>query len=372
MAAKRDFYEVLSVGREASAADVKKSFRSLAMKYHPDKNPGDAEAEAKFKEVAEAYEVLSDDQKRQMYDRYGHDGLRGAGMNSGFQSTDDVFVHFSDLFGDLFGMGGRGGRRGARRGADLEYPLTIEFLDAAKGCEKEIQVPKHARCDVCSGSGAAAGSSPVSCTTCRGAGEVIQAQMFLRIRTTCPSCGGRGKVVRDPCNSCEGSGRARISETLKVTIPAGVDTGMQLRLHGKGDAGDAGAPPGDLYITLQVAEHAQFRRDGPNVMSTFAMGYAQACLGAEVMVPTVDGEEKIVIERGTPSGKVATLRGRGLPVLNGRGRGDHYVQLVVAVPTTLAPKEEELVRQLAGLQDSKVKERGILDEIWEKIKPSAP
>lgn len=371
MAAKRDYYDVLGVPRTASAAEVKKSFRQLAMKYHPDKNPGDKDAETQFKEVAEAYEILGDEQKRQMYDRFGHDGLRGAGLNAGFQNADEVFSHFSDLFGELFGFGGGapggGRRRGPRRGPDLEYPLTIDFLEAAKGCEKEIQVPKHAPCNDCEGSGAKPGSQPQVCGTCRGAGEVIQAQMFLRIRATCPSCHGTGKVVRDPCDGCGGSGRTRISEKLKVNIPAGVDEGMQLRLQGKGDAGDPGAPPGDLYITLRIAEHDIFARDGTNVLVTVPISYPTACLGGSVLVPTIDAEETIEVEPGTPSGRVYTLRGKGIPSLSGRGRGDQLVQLVVAVPRTLSPKEDELIRQLASLQDSKVKDRSIWKDLLNRI-----
>ncbi len=367
MAGRRDYYEVLGVARDASAADIKKAFRQLAMKYHPDKNPGDAAAEAAFKDVAEAYEILGDDQKRGMYDRYGHDGLKGAGLGGGFQNSDEVFSHFQDIFGDLFGFGGMGGgggrRRGPRRGADLEYPLELDFLEAAKGVEKEIAVPKHARCTTCDGSGAAAGSTAQTCGTCRGQGEVIQAQMFLRIRTTCPACGGAGKVVKDPCKPCSGQGRTRTTENLKVTIPAGVDEGMQLRLAGKGDIGDAGAPPGDLYVTVRVAPHELFARDGTNVIGTVPISYATACLGGDVSVPTIDGEANVNVPAGTPSGKVITLRGKGIASLNGRGRGDHMVQFVVAVPKTLTPKEEELIRQLASLQDAHVKDRSLWQEI---------
>ncbi len=361
---KRDYYEVLGVPRNAPAADIKRAFRQLAMKFHPDKNPGDKDAEAAFKEVAEAYEILGDDQKRQMYDRFGHDGLRGAGLNAGFENADEVFSHFGDLFGDLFGLGGGGRRRGARRGPDLEYPLTIEFLEAVKGVEKEVQVPKHAMCEPCGGSGAAPGSQPTTCGTCRGAGEVIQAQMFLRIRTVCPTCEGRGRVVKERCTSCSGQGRTRVTDKLKVTIPAGVDDGMQLRLQGKGDVGDPGSTPGDLYITLRVAEHEMFGRDGNNVLCQIPISYATACLGGTVQVPTVDGEEQIELERGTPSGKVVTLRGKGVPSLNGRGRGDHLVQVVVAVPKVMTAKEEELVRQLASLQDAHVKDRSIWKDFF--------
>jgi molecular chaperone DnaJ len=368
MAGKRDYYEVLGVARGASPNEIKKAFRQMAMKYHPDKNPGDAEAEVRFKEAAEAYEILGDDQKRQMYDRFGHDGLRGAGLNSGFTNSDEVFSHFSDIFGELFGFSGGGGRRrGPRRGADLEYPLTIEFLEAAKGCEKELQVPKQALCSSCSGTGAAAGSQPQVCSTCRGAGEVVQTQMFLRIRTACPACGGRGKVVTDPCHPCDGTGRTRESAKIKVKIPAGVDDGMQMRVQNMGDSGEPGAPPGDLYVTVRVADHDIFSRDGVNVLCQIPMSYATACLGGDLTVPTIDGEETVKIERGTPSGRVITLRGKGVPALNGRGRGDQLVQVVVAVPKTLSPKEEELIRQLAGLQDAKVADRSIWKEFLDRL-----
>ena len=364
--AKRDYYEVLGVARDAPQPEIKKAFRALAMKLHPDKNPGDKEAEARFKEVAEAYDCLSDDQKRQMYDRYGHDGLRGAGMNSGFQSSDEVFSHFADMFGDLFGLGGgRGGQRGPRRGADLEYPVSIEFLDAAHGCEREITFPKHISCEQCTGSGAKAGSQPQVCGTCRGAGEVTQqAQMFLRIRTACPTCGGRGKVVKDPCGGCAGTGRTRTTEKLKVTIPAGVDDGMQLRLSGKGEVGEPGGPAGDLYVTIRVNEHEQFQRDGTNVILRRTIPYVLAALGGELVVPTVDGEETIAVEHGTPSGKVITLRQKGIAAINGRGRGDQLVQLVVEVPKQLSAKEDELLRELAKAQGVKVRDRGFWQNVF--------
>lgn len=366
--AKRDYYEVLGIKREASQQEIKKAFRSLAMKFHPDKNQGDKQAEAKFKEVAEAYDVLGDEQKRQTYDRFGHDGLRGAGMGSGFQSSDEVFTHFADIFGDLFGMGGgrggRGGPKGPRRGADLEYPLSIEFLEAVKGCEREIEVPKQAHCGTCTGTGAKPGSQPAPCATCRGQGEVIQQAMLgMRIRTTCPHCQGRGKVIRDACADCRGTGRQRTSEKLRVTVPAGVDEGMQLRLSGKGEIGEPGGAAGDLYVTLRVREHDRFSRDGTNVLVRQSIPYVLAALGGDVTVPTVDGEETLGVEAGTPSGKVVTLRGKGITAIHGRGKGDQLVQLVVDVPKTLSAKEEDALRELAKAQGVKVRERGL----WEKV-----
>ena len=357
--AKKDYYEVLGVKRDASQAEIKKSFRALAMKFHPDKNPGDKEAESKFKEVAEAYEIVGDEQKRQMYDRFGHDGLRGAGMNQGFQSSDEVFSHFADIFGDLFGFSGRGGHRGPRRGPDLEYPIVIDFLEAVKGCEREIEIPKHSLCTTCSGSGAKAGTQPQVCGTCRGQGEVIQqAQVFMRIRTTCPACGGRGKVVKEPCGGCSGTGRNRVSEKLRVTVPAGVDDGMQLRLSGKGEVGEPSAPPGDLYVTIRVREHERFQRDGQNVLLRLPIPYVLAALGGEVTVPTVDGEETLSVDAGTPSGKLVTLRQKGVASLNGRGRGDQIVQLLVEVPKAISGKEEDALRELARVQGVKVREKG--------------
>jgi len=368
MSSPRDYYEVLGVARDASDADLKKSFRKLAMQYHPDRNPDNPEAEALFKEVSEAYAVLSDAEKRQMYDRFGHQGLRGAGVDPGFASAEDVFSQFSDMFGDLFGFNGGGRRRGStgprlRRGADTEYGLRLEFLEAVHGCSKELTVPRLSTCDACSGSGAEPGTQPSNCATCAGHGQVVQGHGFLRIRTTCPSCGGRGKVITSPCKQCDGMGRTRVTETLTVTVPAGVDNDLQLRLTGRGDEGDPGAPSGDLYVHIHVAEHELFRRNGSDVLVEVPISYPQACLGAEIQVPTVDGETALEVPRGTPSGKVFTLKGKGVPRLgrNG-GRGDHHVQVVVAVPRKLGPEEEELIRKLATLQEAHVSDKGFWKE----------
>jgi len=365
---KRDYYAVLEVVKTASDADIKKAFRALAMKHHPDRNPGDKVAEAKFKEAAEAYEVLSDAEKRATYDRFGHEGLRGQGMGGGFQNSEDVFSQFGDLFGELFGGGRqRGGRAGPRRGADLEYVLAVEFMDAAKGCEQEIQVPKHGFCETCNGSGAKAGSEPVTCDLCKGAGEVMQRQAFFQIRTACPRCSGSGKTIKDPCGSCSGSGRQRVSDKLKVTIPAGVDDGMQLRLGGKGDIGEKGAPNGDLYVTIRLREHSVFRRDGVHVLCTVPMSFPTACLGGKITIPTIDGDVPHEVEAGTPSGKIVVLRGKGIPSVQGRGRGDQHVQLVVAVPKALGAREEELVRELAAVHDDKVREKSFWDDLKTKF-----
>lgn len=369
MSEKRDYYEVLGVERAAGPDELKKAYRKLALKYHPDRNQ-EADAETRFKEVSEAYQVLSDPQKRDAYDRFGHQGLGGAGYQAGFQNVDDIFSHFSDIFGDLFGMGGMGGMRGrrARRGADIEYPLEIDFLEAVHGCSHEVTVPKHKLCDTCDGSGAAPGSQPSACGTCGGQGEVIQAQGFFRIRTTCPTCRGEGRVVQDPCPACRGRRAVPVSEKLKITLPAGVDDEMQLRLSGKGEPSLAGGPPGDLYVTVRVRKHVDFERRGLDIYSQVPMSYAQACLGTTLTVETVDGLHELEIPQGTPSGKVFRLFGKGVSAVRRRQRGDHYIQAVVAVPKTLTAEEEELIRQLAELQDEKVQEKGFFRDLVDRLK----
>ena len=366
MAGPRDYYEVLGVPRDASADDIKKAYRKLALQFHPDRNPDNPEAELKFKEASEAYQVLSDEEKKAVYDRYGHQGLRGMGADQGFQSAEEVFSNFSDLFGDLFGFGrqSRGGGQRIRRGEDRELRVKVDFLESVHGCSKEVEYDRQARCDSCGGNGVQSGSKPETCGTCRGAGEVIQAQMFLRIRTVCPTCQGQGQVIRNPCRSCNGSGRQKEQEKLTVKVPAGIHEGLRIRLHGKGDDGDVGAPTGNLYVQVVVAEHPIFRRDGNDVVCTVPISYSRACLGGTIDIPTVDAvSEPLDIPAGTPSGKVFTLRNKGVPRLDGRGRGDQHVQVVVAVPKTLTPKEEELIRQLAELQDEKVRDKGFWEDV---------
>jgi len=370
---KRDYYEVLGVEREAGPDELKRSYRKLALKYHPDRNQ-EADAESRFKEVSEAYQVLSDPQKREAYNRFGHQGMGGAGYQPGFQNVDDIFSHFGDIFGDIFGFGGGGGggggggRRRARRGADIEYPLEIDFLDAVHGCSHDVAVPKHKLCDTCEGSGAAPGSQPTACGTCGGQGEVIQAQGFFRIRTTCPTCRGEGRVIQEPCPACSGRRAVPVSEKLKITLPAGVDDDMQLRLGGKGEPSLAGGPPGDLYVTVRVKAHEDFERRGLDIYSQVPMSFPQACVGTMLNVDTVDGEQELEIPPGTPSGKVFRLYGKGVSAVRRRQRGDHYVQAVVAVPKSLSAEEEVLVRQLAELQDERVQEKGFFRDLMDRLK----
>lgn len=369
MSQPRDYYEVLGVSKSATDPEIKKAYRKLAMKHHPDRNPDNAEAESLFKEASEAYSVLSTADKRATYDRYGHAGLQGAGMNSGFDNADEIFSHFSDMFGDLFGFsGGRGGggRRG-RRGGDLNVRVGVDFLEAVHGCQQEITIGRDGQCEPCDGSGVEPGHEPETCDTCGGVGEVVQAQMFLRIRTVCPACHGRGKVVRHPCGDCRGRGTQKVSDTLTVSVPAGIEGGQVLRLTGKGNEGSEGAPAGDLYVEISAAPHEFFERRGADVFCELPVSYAQACLGAEISVPTVHGETSLTVPAGTPSGKVFQLNNEGAPRLDGRGRGMQFVQMVVAVPKSLTPREEELLRELAELQDEHVVERGFLREFWGRL-----
>ncbi len=364
---ERDFYEVLEVAKTASAQEIKKAYRKLAMKHHPDRNPGDAEAEAKFKEASAAYEVLSDDNKRGVFDQYGHAGLRGRGFEPNFTDTGDIFSMFGDLFGGMFGGGGGGGRRrGPRRGADLEVPVVIEFMEAISGVSKDVSVARAAPCETCEGDGLKEGAQPTTCSVCAGRGQVVQQQGILAIRTTCPACRGQGRSVDpgDRCTNCRGAGKKRQTDELKVTIPAGVDTGMQLRLIGKGEAGEPGAPAGNLFVTIQVRAHDVFRRDGSDTWATVPVPYPTMVLGGEIQVPTVRGEQSLKVPAGTPSGKKFTLRNEGVDRVNGRGgRGDHHLQLVVEVPDSVTDEEEELLRSLAELQGAGVRDKGF----WAKL-----
>jgi len=351
---KRDYYEVLGVARNAAPEEIKKAYRQLALQHHPDRNKGDKQAEEKFKEAAEAYEVLSDSEKRQLYDRFGHDGLRQTGF-TGFRDFDDIFSSFGDIFEEFFGFGGRGGGRSrARRGVDLRYDLPIEFMDAVIGKETEIEVAHHDLCHHCGGLGTKGGTQPSVCTTCGGRGQVVRSQGFFSISTTCPTCQGSGTIITDPCDKCRGVGRVLINKTLSLRIPPGVETGSRLRLHGEGEPGEAGGPPGDLYVVLHVKPHETFRRQNDDVAVRVPITYSLAALGGEIEIPTLEGTDKLEIPRGTQSGQEFHVSGKGMPRLRGRGRGDLIVIVGIETPRRLAKEEEELLRQLADLEGVKV------------------
>jgi molecular chaperone DnaJ len=343
---KRDYYEVLGIGRGADDQQIKSAYRKLALQYHPDRNPENAEAEEKFKEAAEAYSVLSDVQKRAAYDRYGHAGVQGAAQ--GFDSG--AFADFSDILGDLFGFSdlfGSGGRRSrAQRGEDVRYDLEITFADAMSGMTAEIQVPRLEACDRCRATGAEPGSGTITCPTCHGRGQILFQQSFLSVRRTCHQCGGSGQIIRNPCRQCNGHGYRQAVRKLKVNIPAGVDDGTRLRLSHEGQPGAHGGPPGDLYVFLKVREHAFFERQGNDLHCTIPINLAQAALGAEIEVPTLDQPHRLKIPEGTQSGAQFRLRQKGVPSLNGGGRGDLYVHVDVKVPSRLTREQRKLLEQL--------------------------
>jgi len=323
---KRDYYEVLGVSRTATDVEIKAAYRKLAIQFHPDKNPHDHTAEEKFKEAAEAYSVLSDSQKRAAYDRFGHSGVGagagGAGFNPGFNNIEDIFDLFG--FGDMFGGAGRGGstRTSAQRGADLRYDLEITLEEAAAGKEEKLLIPRLEKCDECEGKGTEKGSSPETCITCNGSGQTRYQQGFFSVMRTCPNCGGKGQIIKNPCKNCHGAGRVEKEKTLEVKIPAGVETGSRLRINGEGEAGVNGGQYGDLFVVIHVKEHEIFERQGANLYSAVPVSFAQAALGAEIEVQTLDGEEKLKIPAGTQTGTVFRVKSQGMPVLGGRGRGD--------------------------------------------------
>ena len=361
MATQVCYYEVLSVSRTATGDEIKKAYRKLALKYHPDRNQGDDEAVEKFKQASEAFDVLSDSSKRQRYDQYGHAGVSGAagrGGGGGFSDVNDIFSAFGDIFeGFGFGGGGRGrsGGSGARRGATLETTIVLELPEAASGCKRELEISRRETCTKCSGSGAKAGSSPVSCKTCGGHGQVIQSQGFFRVQTACPACKGEGKTVKDPCGDCSGSGRVMKTSTLEINIPGGVDNGMQMPIRGEGEAGIKGGPRGDLHINFKVKEHPLFQRDGQDLLCRVPISYYQAALGAEVEVPTLTGRESLKIKPGTQPGDVTRLRHKGMPDPNGRHSvGDLIVEIQIEVPRKVDGRQEKLLRELAELEEANV------------------
>jgi molecular chaperone DnaJ len=363
---KRDYYEVLGIPRTASVDDIKKAYRKLAVKYHPDKNPGDADAEEKFKEAAEAYGVLSDEEKRARYDRYGHQGMSGMG---GFDPNQ--FADFGDILGDLFGFGDFFGTRGRRsnraaRGNDLRYDLQLEFMDAVFGKEISLNVPRTVTCVTCSGSGARAGTQPVTCTGCAGRGQIRYSQGFFAVARTCPQCGGAGKVIKDPCATCSGAGRVREEKKISVKIPAGVDDGSRLRVAGEGEAGYNGGPAGDLYVFINVAEHERFQRRDYDIHSEHAISFTQAALGADTDVATIDGSESLKVPPGTQPSQVFRLRGKGVPFLDGSGRGDHYIHIVVRIPTSLTEEQRTLLTQFAEQEgETPPPDKGMFEKVKE-------
>jgi len=349
---KRCYYEVLGVERAASDETIKKSYRKMAMLYHPDRNPENKEAEEKFKEAAEAYEVLSDPEKREIYDRYGHDGLNGSGFR-GFSGFEDVFSSFNDIFSDIFGTGPGGrarSRTAARAGADLRYDLKISFMDAASGISTDIDVAKSAVCHECSGSGSEPGTKATVCPRCHGRGQVVQSQGFFSVSTTCPQCHGMGQMITHPCKSCKGTGRVNVTKTVNLKIPAGVETGSRLRLRGEGEEGDYGGPNGDLYVFIHVEPHEYFDRQGDDLYCRVPITFIQAVLGAKIDIPTLTGSEKLKVPKGTQPGAIFRLKGKGIPHLRGMGRGDQIIETVVTIPTELTRKQEELLNELAKLQ----------------------
>ena len=363
--ADRDYYDVLGVGRDADLAAIKKAYRRLALRHHPDKNPGDAEAEQRFKEAAEAYAVLSDPEKRRRYDAYGRAGLGGVG---GFQGFDqEIFADFSDILGDLFGFGnlfggGRRRARGGERGRDLRYDLEIEFEQAIRGFETEINVPRHESCTACGGSGAAEGGVE-RCAACGGQGQVAFQQGFFTIARSCGQCGGSGRRITKPCTTCHGQGQLRAERTLKVRIPPGIDDGMQLRVAGEGEGGRRGGRAGDLYVQVHVRAHPIFRREELDLHSDVDVTFSQAALGTTRSVPTLDGEHKLQVPPGTQSGTRICLRGKGVPALDRRSRGDHVLTIRVRTPSSLDAAQRALFEQLAGLEGEPTAERGLFDRV---------
>jgi molecular chaperone DnaJ len=350
---KRDYYEVLGLRRDCEVTEIKKSYRKLAMECHPDHHPGDHTAEERFKELAEAYQVLSDPQKRELYDQYGHAGPRSAGFQ-GFSGIEDILSHFADFFGGGFGGFGGGGRqRGPRveAGDDLQEQMTITLREAAKGCAKPLDLTRLVHCAACGGSGGKPGTTPTSCASCGGRGQVAHSQGIFMIATTCPTCRGRGRVVKDKCNECKGGGVERKKENVVVNVPAGIDEGQTLRVPGKGMAGPNGGPPGHLYVTFHVERDAQFERDGDDLYTEVPLTFTQAALGARVHVPTLDEAIELEVAAGTQPGTIKVLRGRGMPNVHGRGIGDLAVRLTVAVPKKLNAEQRALVEQLGALLD---------------------
>jgi molecular chaperone DnaJ len=366
---KRDYYEVLGVAHGASDQDLKTAYRRLAHQFHPDKNQTDPEAEEKFKEAAEAYAILSNSEQRQRYDRFGHAGVSSSAANAaggapGFGGIEDIL---GDLFGfgDVFGATGRGGSRrsASQRGADLRYDLEITLEQAAEGMTAQLRIPKLETCETCTGSGARPGTNAEVCHTCQGAGQVRFQQGFFSVSRTCSSCRGAGQVISSPCETCRGSGRVEHEKSIEVKIPAGVETGSRLRLQAEGESGTLGGPPGDLYVVIHVAEHEEFERQANNLYAAVPVTFAQAALGAEVQVKTLTGNESLKVPAGTQTGTVFRVRGQGMPVLGGRGKGDLFVSVAVITPTSLTREQRKLLEQLARIETEDLQDKRLVDKV---------
>lgn len=365
---KRDYYEILGVSRSASDQEIKSAYRRLAVQHHPDKNPGDEEAEDRFKEAAEAYSVLSDGEQRRRYDRFGHAGVSspaGAGWGApGFGGIEDIL---GDLFGfgDVFGGARAGGSRRtvAQRGADLRYDLEISLEEAAKGMTASLRIPRLELCDTCKGSGAKEGTKPETCVTCGGGGQVRYQQGFFSVARTCGECRGTGRIVKSPCDDCKGVGRIERERSMEVRIPAGVETGSRMRIAGEGEAGTQGGPSGDLYVVIHVSEHEQFERQGSNLYSSVPITFGQAALGAEISIQSLDDQQQLKIPTGTQTGTVFRLKGQGMPVLGGRGRGDLFVSVTVVTPTTLTREQRKLLEQLSEIETTDLEDKGLIDKV---------
>jgi molecular chaperone DnaJ len=369
---KRDYYEVLGVNRDASEDELKKAYRKLAMKHHPDRNPDSKEAEEKFKEAKEAYEILTDANKRAAYDQYGHAGVDSSAGGGGFQHGFGGFADaFSDIFGDIFGGGGAGGggrRSNVYRGADLRYNLEITLEEAARGTETKIRIPTMEACGTCGGSGAKPGTQPVTCSMCGGHGQVRMQQGFFSIQQTCPTCHGSGKTIAEPCGECHGAGRIKKHKTLSVKIPAGVDEGDRIRLGGEGEAGINGGPSGDLYVVVQLKEHPVFKRDRDDLHCEMPVSFTTAALGGEMEIPTLDGYAKIKIPEETQGGRVFRLRGKGIKGVRSHEHGDLYCHVVVETPVNLNARQKELLRELEAIsrgEENNPRAKGWMDKVKE-------
>ncbi|MBN2374077.1 molecular chaperone DnaJ [bacterium] len=363
---KRDYYDILNISREATPEEIKKAYRKMALKYHPDRNQGDKDAEEKFKEASEAYEVLTDPHKRELYDRFGHAGLQNSGF-TGFSFDDlfdsNIFGGFTDIFHDLFGfgMGGATRHERPRRGSDLEYRLPIDFRQAATGIKTTIEIPRHEPCPACNGEGTKPGTSPILCPYCKGNGQIAHSQGFIRIQTTCPHCRGRGKIIEHVCPECRGQKTVVVKQKLGIKIPPGVSTGCRLRITGEGEKGTLGGPPGDLYVLIIVREDDYFKREGDDVICDVPVSMVQAALGDEIEVPTLNGNQLISLPKGSQTGDTVKIKRAGFPRLKGFGQGDQIVRIIVKIPTNLNKRQEELLREFQDIEKKKGARKGVFN-----------